>query len=185
MHESGSSVPINYNLTRSLYNDHRSTTAFNSFLERALLFRFSNCTDHRFARRSITLSPFESPWNAIWESSGDSFSLRATKEESPDEGLPGECSFASPRLQNTRGDSTRSCIPSFPCSRVPRSKRRSADEFVSPPSYVLGEEKRLYPLQHRPRIFRYPARIAGSRISGRVISIAQSSVNYASARYNV
>lgn len=83
-------VPINHSSTaRSLCNDRRSiTAAFNSFsVSWSSLAPERSWTDRRFARRSITLSPFESPWNAIWESSGDSFSS-ATKEESPDEGLP-------------------------------------------------------------------------------------------------
>lgn len=128
-------IPINYSLTRSLYNDHRSTSAFNFFPGSWSVSRVSNWTDHRFARRSITFSPFESPWNAIWDSSGDSSSPRKRKvltKDSRGNVRSPRCDYRIPAA--TLLDRVYRRRLSFPCSHVLPSKRRSVDDFVSPPS---------------------------------------------------
>lgn len=150
------------------------------------LSRCSNWTDHRFVWRSITLSPFESPWNAIWESSRDSFSTPRKRKV-----------LTKDSRGNVRSPRRDYRIPaavlldrvyrrkfSFPCSRVPRSKRRNA-KMTSFHLRVLeeGEERRA--LFNVILVFFVVRPESRSRISGRAISIAQSSVNYTSMRYNV
>lgn len=185
---SGNGVPINYSLARSLYNDHRSTTAFNSF------------------PRSWSVSSLASQTERTIGSHGDRLRLARSNLPEMRSGNRAETSVRHERGKSWRrtpggmfvrlaaitgyprrlySDRVYRRRLSFPCSRVPRSKRRSADDFVSPPSYVLGGGESDV-LSSTPSSQFFVARPESpSRISGRIISIAQSSVNYASARYNV
>ena len=183
-------VSINYSLARSLYNDHRSITAFNSFLESwfiSSLFRCSNWTDHRFVRRSITLSPFESPWNAIWESSRETPSVRHDR---------GKSWRRTPRGMFVR----LAAITGYPRRfysivyididspfHVPVflvGKRKNA-KMTSFHLQVLGEKGEQRALFNAILIFFVVRPESRSRISERAINIAQSSVDYTSMRYNV
>jgi len=185
MYVSENGVSINYSLARSFYNDHRSTTAFNSFLGSWSVFSLASQAERtigshddrlRLARANLpeirSGNRTETPSvrherGKSWRRTPEGMFVRLAAITGYPRRLYSivyidvDSSFHVPVFLAAKGEAP---MTSFHL----RVLRRKNDVLSSTPSsyFLFQPESR-------------------SRISGRVISIAQSPVNYTSTRYNV